>query len=223
MTSSELMREGLTSLKIPINEDGLEKLLLYLKELQKWSKRINLIGQGSGRDIIEKHFLDSLTVVPYLEPCPPPGLIDVGSGAGFPGLPLKIAHPDIQVKLVEPRSKRASFLRHIIRTLDLDKTEVIEHRLEEDHPVLTALHTKTPLLISRAVSDIPTFLPLCRPFCNEGGRVICMKGPKAELELSEWQKENAAKDGFTLTARHHATLPFSGISRDLLIFTYNKG
>ena len=218
MTTDDLFDQGLSSLGINADNSALEKLLIYYQELLKWSKKINLIGDASERDIIDSHFLDSLTVLPYLDPCPPPGLIDVGTGAGFPGLPIKIVRPDLLVTLVEPRKKRGGFLRHMIRTLKLGGIKVIEQRIEENTPDLLALRKKTPLLISRAVTSIIPFLEMCEPFCSETGRVICMKGPKLEEELKEW-RELQTNLGFSLSARIDATLPLSHKSRKLLIFS----
>ncbi|MBU0481524.1 MAG: 16S rRNA (guanine(527)-N(7))-methyltransferase RsmG [Proteobacteria bacterium] len=222
MAATDLLREGLSALKIVADEKIIDQFQLYCRELKKWNRRINLVGEDSDLAIVEHHFLDSLTVLPLLGDCPPPGLVDVGSGAGFPGLPLKIMRPDLPVKLVEPRGKRASFLRHIIRTLELKEAEVLECRLEENEPQLEALRHNTPLIISRAVTAISPFLEMSRPFVAEEGRVICMKGPRTEIELEEWKSSGGENRGFSFSTLHTRTLPFSGISRNLLVFTYRK-
>ncbi len=130
----QLFQSGLRKLNIPLDGIALEKLLLYAGELEKWSRRINLIARKTTtRDVVEKHFLDSLTLLPFVvgkDNLPSATLLDVGTGAGFPGLVLAVALPDLQVILVEPRLKRVSFLRHIIRTLSLANVEIIDQRLE---------------------------------------------------------------------------------------------
>jgi 16S rRNA (guanine527-N7)-methyltransferase len=222
MTINGLVEKGLTALEIPCSTSTLDDLICYFNELVKWNKRINLIGEGSDQEIFENHFLDSLTIVPYLGQCPSPGLVDVGSGAGFPGIPLKIVRPELMVTLVEPRKKRASFLRHVVRTLKLQNCEVVECRLEPDLPELAKLKNNTPLLVSRAVTQISPFLEMCLPFCTNGSRVICMKGPKALDELEAWQKGSDTHPEYTLSLHETTTLPFSGIQRDILIFSFSS-
>ena len=194
------------------------QLCLYLAELQKWNRSINLVAKAKEEILIETHFLDSLTLMPLVRNVPPPGLMDIGSGAGFPGLALKIACPDLQVTLVEPRQKRTSFLRQVIRSLDLQGIVVLETRLEETSRELTVWRNSVPLLTSRAFASVKKFLELATPFCAPGGQVICMKGPRADAELAEWQKESPDSP-FRLTEAIETTLPFSGTPRKLLVFT----
>jgi 16S rRNA (guanine527-N7)-methyltransferase len=218
MTSRELLGRGLKLLDLPLADGQIDQLEHYFRELQKWNRRINLVAAGPDEQLIESHFLDSLTLLPLLDPCPEPGLIDVGSGAGFPGLVLKIARPDLPVNLVEPRQKRTAFLRQVIRTLGLKKVQVIEDRLEKDAESFAAWRHAIPLFTSRAFTAIAPFLELCEPFSAPSGRVICMKGRKAEEELHDWRR-NQPESRFKLTATLETALPFSGTPRKLLVFT----
>lgn len=197
----------------------IEQLCDYLGELQKWNKRINLVANAPQEILIETHFLDSLTLLPLIANCPDPGLMDIGSGAGFPGLVLKIAAPQLAVSLVEPRQKRTAFMRQVIRNLGLEKVTVLETRLEKDNAALAAYHNRIPLLTSRAFASIDLFLKLAEPLCAPGGKLICMKGPKADAEIAEWRSTSAAASPFQLSKTSELTLPLSGAARKILIFT----
>lgn len=218
----EQFREGLAGLGLSLAPGQIAQLEAYFQELKKWNRRFNLVGQAGDRQLLETHFLDSLTLLPLLDPCPVPGLVDVGSGAGFPGLVIKIARPDLLVTLVEPRQKRTAFLRQVIRSLGLQGIEVRESRLAKDSPEFTPWQGAIPLFTSRAFTAIGDFLDLCAPFSALGGRVICMKGRKAETELAEWQALHPASP-FALTRTVATTLPFSGTPRQLLVFTRQPG
>lgn len=218
MAKGELFREGLAGLGLSLAEPQIEQLARYFQELKKWNSRFNLVAQADDRQLVESHFLDSLTLLPLLDPCPEPGLVDVGSGAGFPGLVLKIARPDLLVTLVEPRQKRTAFLRQVIRTLGLQGITVRETRLEKAAPEFAHWRNAIPLFTSRAFTAIAGFLELCAPFSAPGGRVICMKGRKAEAELAEWRAQQPDSP-FLLAETLATTLPFSGTPRKLLLFT----
>jgi 16S rRNA (guanine527-N7)-methyltransferase len=218
MTANELFHRGLSRLGLDLSDSVIDQLCTYLAELQKWNKRINLVGAAPQETMVETHFLDSLTLLPLVQDCPPPGLMDVGSGAGFPGLVLKIACPDLRVTLLEPRQKRTSFMRQVIRTLGLKGVSVLETRLEKDNDQLSQWRNATPILTSRAFASINLFLDLAEPYCAPSGKVICMKGPKAAAEVAEWQKLSTASP-FKLTETIETALPFTDIPRQLLVFS----
>src|SRR5512147_37598 len=117
MTPRELLITGAKELGIELTAEQVNSLFIYLVELKKWNRKINLTAIRDERDIIVKHLLDSLSYIKGFEPIERPMLLDMGSGAGFPALPIKVARPEISVVLVESVKKKASFLRHIIRTL----------------------------------------------------------------------------------------------------------
>jgi len=218
MAMREQFREGLSGLGLTLNQLQIEQLAQYFQELKKWNRRYNLVAQASDRQLLESHFLDSLTLLPLLDPCPEPGLVDVGSGAGFPGLVVKLARPDLLVTLVEPRQKRTAFLRQVIRALGLRGIEVRESRLEKTAPEFADWRGTIPLFTSRAFTALGDFLDLCAPFTAPGGRVICMKGRKAEAELAEWCEQHPTSP-FVLSKTEVTALPFSATPRKLLVFT----
>ncbi len=210
-----LLTEGCDLLGIDLNDQVLSLLVRYFLELDKWNRKINLVGRAPERTIIEKHFLDSLTLLPFLRQNSGLPLLDVGSGGGFPALALKTCLPELALTLVEPRRKRTAFLKHIIRTLGLKKATVIDSRLAMANPLF---QKKTfPLISCRGLANISEIIELCQPFSLPGGRVICMKGPKAEKEMNEW-REKQPDSPFFLEEQINCSLPFSQSKRAILIF-----
>jgi 16S rRNA (guanine527-N7)-methyltransferase len=216
----EILQEGLAVMAITLDSQARERLVTYCGELLRWSAKINLVAKAELREIWETHFLDSLTLLRVL---PPPDskqqtLLDIGTGAGFPGLALKAARPELPVILVEPRQKRVSFLRHVIRTLGLKDIEVLCGRLEKDSSEVAGQALSVPFVTSRAFTDISEFLLHTAAVNPTGGRVICMKGPRAEEEINTWRTAQP-NSPYRLQEIVELTLPFSGKVRNLVIFT----
>ncbi|MGB5685571.1 MAG: 16S rRNA (guanine(527)-N(7))-methyltransferase RsmG, partial [Candidatus Electrothrix sp.] len=204
-----------------------DSILLYCQELQKWNKRVNLIARNtSPTDIVEKHFLDSLTLLPVIhrygleqgrgekagsDKDNGVSLVDVGSGAGFPGLVLAAALPELIVTLVEPRQKRVSFLRHIIRILGLTNVQVTDQRIEPgqawDGPECT-------FITSRAVAATGAFLPLIEGIATKK-TVVIMMGATDEASLPGQEKQIAV--GWQCLEEQKFTLPFSHHPRVLTL------
>ncbi len=210
----DLLLRGAAALALELDREAVAALALYHNELQRWSGKVNLIAKNTSREqIVESHFLDSMTLLPLL----PTGarLLDIGTGAGFPGLACKAVRPDLRLTLVEPRLKRVSFLRHIVRTLGMNDVTIVAGRIEDER----RLPSTTPFthVTSRAVTDIAGFLTMAGRFAQPGLQLICMKGPK-------WREELAAADpvitsrGLKLDQACETTLPFSGAMRVLLVF-----
>lgn len=208
------LNQGLNALGIKVSERECEKLYLYFAELKKWSRKINLIAKGTtDHEILDKHFLDSLVLLKRVEShdaC----LLDIGTGAGFPGLVCGIARPDMRVILVEPRLKRVSFLNHIVRSLGLEKLEVRAARIEDEEKVPSS----EPIThaTSRAVNEIGLFCKMVLRFGREDIKVVCMKGPKWQDELHEAKEQHGIEiDGYETT---EISLPYSGSARVLVEF-----
>ncbi|MDG4475888.1 16S rRNA (guanine(527)-N(7))-methyltransferase RsmG [Thiovibrio frasassiensis] len=218
--SKKILQEGLAAMGIPLDEQAQGRLVAYCGELLRWSAKINLVAKAELREIWESHFLDSLSllrVLPVPESVQPP-LLDIGSGAGFPGLALKAARPELPVILVEPRQKRVSFLRHVIRTLGLNDIEVLCGRLEKNSSVVDGTTLCVPIVTSRAFTNLGEFLLHTEAVNPVGGRVICMKGPRAEEEIATWRSEQPHSP-YRLQEIVTLTLPFSGKVRNLVIFS----
>jgi 16S rRNA (guanine527-N7)-methyltransferase len=209
------LQKGLDLLELKVDSEGLKRLEYYFRELQKWSRKVNLIARSStDEQIIENHFLDSLALLPLLESenC---HLLDVGTGAGFPGLVCKAARPDMELTLVEPRKKRVFFLRHIVRILGLESVSIYDCRIEDEQK-LGEIHAFTDVT-SRAVSDIDKFLGMVLRFSAAGAKIICMKGPRwrEEVTLVGEKMQNI----YRLRKNVEITLPFSGAERAFLVYT----
>lgn len=209
----QLLQQGAGQLGIVLTEEDCDRLLVYFAELMKWSQRINLIARNTPEaQVLENHFLDSLTLLPLLrgQGSGLVHLLDVGSGAGFPGLVLAIVMPEARFTLVEPRQKRAIFLRHLIRTLQLTNTEVVIDRIEAH---AAAWQGRFSHITSRAVAEPLTFLPLVRPLLTPEVKVILML---ARIEALDGVAQDDA-NGWRLIETRTFTLPFSGAPRLLAV------
>ena len=212
MDARRLFIRGLDALGIDITDEALNHLLCYCSELLKWNRKINLIARNTLPDeCIEKHFLDSLTLLLFIDQqnSASATLLDVGTGAGFPGLVLAAVRPELTVTLVEPRQKRVTFLLHIIRTLALTNVQVIARRLEQAN---LDGHEFT-FITGRAVADVDRFLAMIKERTRPGTRVILMQAAERNRQWStsamigEWQ----------LVEKRTLQLPFSGAPRLLTV------
>ena len=217
MNCEQMLYNGLKALQIQASDKGIASLCTYYAELVKWNQKMNLVAAAEMEEILEAHFLDSLTLLPILADSP--NLLDIGSGAGFPGLVIKTVRPEMAVTLVEPRQKRVTFLKHIGRALELKNLQIIADRLEPEK-ILTDLAGRYACITSRAFTSIKDFLELSGPYGDANGRVICMKGPGAKKEISDWQHTHPDSK-YTLMKIHTLHLPFSGKERNLLEFKIN--
>lgn len=197
----ELIQHGLIELGITSSKEQIDAFMVYLSELKKWNKAYNLTSITKDEDIIIKHFLDSLLylkAMPDGDPELDSGKVaDVGSGAGFPGIPIKIIRPEIEMYLIEPSRKKTAFLRHIIKALGVKKIEVIEKRIEDvrvvrkPYPLEEGDFTRgTPsplcavdVAVTRALFSIKDFIKKASCIIKEGGILILSKGPKVEEEI----------------------------------------
>lgn len=225
MSSSQIgerFTEGSRQLGLTLDNAALRRLTGYFQELWKWNRKMNLVASASAKEIIDSHFLDSLALAPVLFSLSNAGpLLDIGSGAGFPGLVLKAAYPELQTVLVEPRQKRATFLRHVIRSLELTDIDVHTLHLTPDDRRQMEQLGRFPVITSRALTDIGGFLALASSFCEPKGFILCMKGRKAADELAHWQRNNSGSP-FLLVSRHTYPLPFSDIQRQILVLRHTS-
>ena len=156
-----------------------DKFDRYMALLKDWNTRINLTAITEDEEIRLKHFQDSLSLLPYIEGG---SLVDVGTGAGFPGMPLAIARPDLQVMLVDSLDKRVKFLRCVVEELSLSNVTCI-HARAEDIGRDPAYRERFDYATARAVASMPVLLEYCLPLLKTGGRFIAMKGANAAEEI----------------------------------------
>ncbi len=170
---------------LELTPEQLSQYEIYYQELVGWNKRVNLTAITDYEEVQIKHFLDSLTVTLAWQPAINADfrLIDVGSGAGIPGVPLKIAFPALKLVLLEAVAKKAAFLRHITQKLGLDNVEIVVGRAEEAAH-LPQYREKFDLVLSRAVAPLPTLVELALPFCAVGSSFIAQKKGDIDEEIS---------------------------------------
>ena len=187
----DLLRKGASGFGIDVSEDQWNRFFEYMRLLQDWNTRMNLTSITDDAAIITKHFVDSLTVAPYikdgLKGSAAKTLCDIGTGAGFPGIPLKIMFPDLHVILVDSLNKRLLFLDEVISKLGLTKIETV-HMRAEDFGRDNRFRNRIDYSTARAVAPMNVLLELCTPVLRVGGEFLAMKGGRDEGSF-----ENAAK------------------------------
>lgn len=184
----------------------------YIDLILKWTKIVNLTAITEPSQIRSKHFDDSKAVIPFLGDAKT--LIDIGTGAGLPGIPIKIEHPNIHVALLDSNKKKINFLRQVIFELNLEGIEAFQGRAED--PEFFRTHGPFDCVISRATWPLEVFLELAEPYYTAGGRCIAMKGSRWEQELKQAEKV-VKKYGLSLAQTHTYTLG-EGEKRCLLVF-----
>jgi 16S rRNA (guanine527-N7)-methyltransferase len=208
----EILANGAEEIGLCLSTQVIESYLVYIEELKRWNTRINLTALTDDLEIGVKHFLDSLTVAPYLHgvKC----FLDIGAGAGFPGLPLKILSPAIELLLLEASQKKVFFLRDIVRLLNVEGVEVV-HGRAESREITKRYAERFDLVLSRALADLPTSLHLALPYTQKGGRIVGMRGKKGEEEARAVDLDAL---GLDLIEVKKLTLPFVKEDRVLLVF-----
>lgn len=209
----DLLQEGATALGLQLPPQTQEQFRIYLEELQRWNARVNLTGLKTDRDIVSKHFLDSLAILPYLGDAASLG--DLGSGPGFPGLALKLARPALNLTLVEARAKKAAFLQYLVSLLQLQGVEVAQVHLT---PALARQWgPRFDAVTSRAAFPLARFLELAAPLLLPGGRVLALKGPHLPPPELDAAQKRCSSLGLGPLELHHYLLPLTGEQRLLVL------
>jgi 16S rRNA (guanine527-N7)-methyltransferase len=204
------LAEGARVLGVELSEDQTNACLVYLVELEKWNRKINLTAIRDEKDIIVKHFIDSFSYLTCFDPLPGTKLLDMGSGAGFPALPLKIAFPDIAVTMVESVRKKSSFLRHIIRTLGIVDVEVINKRTDE---LPDTYRSRYDVVTARAFAEMQSALQEGVGFLIPEGRMILSRGPEERIP-----DDVVTSLSMIVESRSDLILPFSDHRRAIWVF-----
>ena len=176
----ETLKRGLEAMSIPFGGEALARFRTYYDLLEQRNRVMNLTAINGEDEVAAKHFLDSAAVLLRF-PLAGKTAVDVGSGAGFPGLPLKILVPDLQLTLLDAQQKRVDFLAEVCEALGFDDVRCLHARAEE----AAALRESFDFALARAVARLNVLAELCLPFVRVGGTFLALKGPAAEEELSE--------------------------------------
>ncbi|WP_372524188.1 16S rRNA (guanine(527)-N(7))-methyltransferase RsmG [Sulfuricaulis sp.] len=182
MKLEKRLQQGLSEMGLDLAAPVRKKLLTFLELLEKWNRAYNLTAVRDPEQMVPRHLLDSLTVLPYLQG---PRVLDIGTGAGLPGIPLALARPDIEFTLLDSNAKKTRFATQALHELGLKNVSVVQERVEKFHP-----ETKFDTLIARAFASIPDMLAASRHLCAPRGRFLVMKGVFPQEELA------AVTDGY---------------------------
>ncbi len=212
--------KDLTALGVTLSEKQVEQFIQYYEMLVEWNQVMNLTAITEYDEVMKKHFVDSVSLIKAYDVTQPTTVIDVGTGAGFPGLALKIAYPNLQVTLLDSLNKRINFLNAVIEKLGLTGVETV-HGRAEDFAKPDKLREKFDLCVSRAVANLSTLSEYCLPFVKPGGLFISYKSEKISEEMA------AAKSAIFLLGgkvenQVEFTLPDSDIYRNLFIIKKEK-
>jgi 16S rRNA (guanine527-N7)-methyltransferase len=207
----QLLAAGARTAGVPLDSGQLRRFRLYLEELLLWNRRCNLVSSDDPEEIVLRHVLDSLAMVPLL-PRRDGRLLDIGSGGGFPGIPLKIARTSLDVVLLEASRRKASFLKRAAVILGLEGLEVRWERTEE-YLRREGVRGSFDLVVSRAVFPPPRFAAAGAPFLRPGGHLLIMAGPATDTRMPP-------PPGTFLEAHssHEYTLPGTGENRKIIIY-----
>jgi 16S rRNA (guanine527-N7)-methyltransferase len=177
MTHEEkLLRDGLTSLNLPTDDDKVAKLLAFIALIEKWNKTYNLTAIRRRDEMVNLHLLDSVSILPHLEG---KRIIDVGTGAGLPSIPLSIFCPDIEFQLLDSNAKKTRFVQQAILELKLPNVKVTHSRVEDFEP-----EKRFDTVLTRAFASLPEIIELTQHLISENGTLLCMKGQTPDEELA---------------------------------------
>ena len=209
----KIFLELANKININLTEEQIDKFYKYMKLLLEWNEKINLTAITDENEILLKHFVDSLTVLKYIKE--DDKIIDVGTGAGFPGIPMAIMMPNTKITLLDSLNKRINFLNEVIKELNLKNVETI-HSRSEDCGKDILYREKYDISIARAVANLSTLSEYLLPFVKIDGKMICMKGSEVEEELNN--SKYAIKElGGEISLQDEFCLPDTDIKRNIIV------
>jgi 16S rRNA (guanine527-N7)-methyltransferase len=213
MSLENRLKELLLDIEVEIDSSVCGGLVWYLEEMLRWNRSINLTAINNPEEALEKHLIDSLTLVALLQG--DEQLLDMGSGAGLPGIPVKIVMPSLRILSVDSAHKKIVFQQHVARSLRLQGFEARSCRIQ----VLAANPDYVQyfdVVTARALTHLSQLLEMAQPFLTRGGRLVAMKGPEGVKELGE-AAVAMEKCGFVVDRVRHLQLPISGAERTLIV------
>jgi 16S rRNA (guanine527-N7)-methyltransferase len=214
----KLIQDAQTLLNLRLSTRQVAALQRYEQELLEWNTRINLTAIRDSESIRAKHFLDSFTCLLAWRDQPPASLIDIGTGAGFPGIPLKIIYPSMRLTLVDSVGKKLDFCRHIIQILGLEKADVLQARAEElgQNPVY---RERYEWAVARAVANLNILVEYLLPLVKVGGAILAQKGESGPAEAHLAERPARLLGG---RLRQVVPLALPGVVEDRYLIIFNK-
>lgn len=213
VSATALLREGMSHFGVVLPDAVAQAQVRFAEELLRWNAKVNLTAITELRAVVEKHLVDSLTLLPLLEETA--SLLDLGAGAGLPGIPLAIALPRLEVTLVDTVAKKIGFVKHAAAQLGLSPRVKAIHARAEGKPETERLPF-AEVVVSRALMDVGPWLKLAVAYLKPEGRVLAMLGKGVGLEAQ--LAEQARDAGLAVRTVKHLTLPFSGDPRTVVEF-----
>ena len=207
-----LIKNGAAQLGVELSDNQIGQLVTYARLLTEWNEKINLTAITDDEGIVTKHFLDSLSA--FKTGHVGKSVIDVGTGAGFPGLVLKIADPQIKLTLLDSLNKRITFLKAVSEELGFDDIEFI-HGRAEDFAHMAQKRGAYDTVVSRAVAKMRTLAELCIPYVKQGGYFLALKGPLADEELADAKRVISIMGG-EIESVTEVEIPFTDLEHKII-------
>ena len=211
MSLSQLLSDSASKLGIEVSDSELDLFVQYLGNLKKWNTTINLTAITDDREILINHFIDSISIVPLFKGSG--NILDIGSGGGFPGIPIKIIRPQFNITLLDSVNKKVSFMKDTIRKLGLEDIDAVWARAEDPNNGIS--RNSFDYVVTRAVGDITEVADLSSPYLSEQGVIVLMRGKKGKVEWEESNNDISVR--FELVEIHNFTLPGTDHLRTILV------
>lgn len=208
MNLVNILEQGAGELCITLSPVQIEKFFSYFDLIKKWNKKINLTSITDDNEIVVKHFLDSLTVSDLIKDGS--NVLDIGTGAGFPGIPLAIVRESLKFTVLDSKEKKIFFINEVIRELEIQNVKTAASRAEDSNNTISRSHFD--YVITRAVGDIDVVLNMSAPYIKASGKIVLMRGKEGKFEWKSYENRN-----FELLELKELKLPGTDFMRVLLL------